>query len=248
MRTALAISLLLLARAAQACSCIQLPAEHSFEDAALVFSGVVENIEASSDPAWRERRVTLRVMQWWKGEQLERTIEVHTGLGGGDCGYPFERGQSYLVFASRANGTSYTGICSGTAALVCVINKLEALGEPIKVYERVDRKTLIAREQPYTTYWRPCIEPAALIGERGLQMNKHCMFVVDGVIDRQGNVRDLQVKPGERYCPSETQIAEHIATWRFRPATLDGIPIETRLTRVSMREPYSESDHEKERH
>ncbi len=246
MKAPIALALLLFARAAAACSCINQTQEQNFARSPFVFAGVVEKIEETADDP--ERRVTFRVMQWWKGEQLERTIDVWTGRGGGDCGYPFETGQSFLVMANRMiDNRLATGICGGTAALICA-GTLEPLGEPIKTYERFDKKTLLAREQPYTTYWRPCIQPAQLIGERGLNMNKHCMFTVDGIIDRDGTVRDFRiVREGLKFCPT-AQVTERAAAWRFRPATIDGVPIQTRLTRVSMREPYTESDYEKEKH
>src|SRR5947207_2766231 len=31
----------------------------------------------------------------------EKRIELRTGMGGGDCGYPFRRGESYLVYAYK---------------------------------------------------------------------------------------------------------------------------------------------------
>ncbi|HJQ37079.1 MAG TPA: hypothetical protein VKB93_08065 [Thermoanaerobaculia bacterium] len=244
MKATIAVLLLFFARAAAACSCINATQEQAFAHAPFVFAGVVEKIENAGE--W-ERRVTFRVMQWWKGEQLERTIDVWTGRGGGDCGYPFETGQSFLVMATRMTDNRLaTGICTGTAALICT--NVEPLGEPIKTYERFDRKTLLAREQPYTTYWRPCIQPARLIGERGLDMNKHCMFTVDGIIDRDGTVRDFRiVREGLKFC-STAHVIERVAAWRFRPATIDGLPVQTRLTRVSMREPETDCDYEKEKH
>lgn len=246
MKATVAVALLLFARAAAACSCINVTPEKAFADAPFVFAGVVEKIEDASD-ARPQRRVTFRVMQWWKGEQLERTIDVWTGRGGGDCGYPFESGQSFLVMASRAlDNRLVTGICTGTAALIC--SKPEQLGEPIKTHERFDRETLLAREQPYTTYWRPCIQPARLIGERGLARNKHCLFTVDGIIDRDGTVRDFRIVREGVKCFPAAQVTERVATWRFRPATIDGIPIQTRLTRVSTHEPWTESEYEKEKH
>src|SRR6266849_1378661 len=41
-------------------------------------------------------------------------LVVNTGSGGGDCGYPFVVGSSYLVYASSYKGRLSTGICSGT--------------------------------------------------------------------------------------------------------------------------------------
>jgi hypothetical protein len=51
-------------------------------------------------------------------EQQLKTFQLRTGLGGGDCGYPFEVGKRYRVYAFKnESGEFSTGICSGTRAL-----------------------------------------------------------------------------------------------------------------------------------
>jgi hypothetical protein len=56
---------------------------------------------------------------------------VQTGSGGGDCGYPFAIGQSYLIYADQGpDGNLRTGICSPTHPAVmaaAVIRELRAL-------------------------------------------------------------------------------------------------------------------------
>ena len=48
----------------------------------------------------------------------QREIEVVTGLGEADCGYPFQSGMDYVVYASKnAEGQLATGICSRTRPL-----------------------------------------------------------------------------------------------------------------------------------
>jgi hypothetical protein len=57
-------------------------------------------------------------------------IEIYTGNGGGDCGYRFEIGTSYLVYADLAGDKLYTSICShtGTAAQTAhIITQLRTL-------------------------------------------------------------------------------------------------------------------------
>jgi hypothetical protein len=44
----------------------------------------------------------------------EKDTIVFTGVGGGDCGYPFVVGQSYLVYASASPEKLATSICSQT--------------------------------------------------------------------------------------------------------------------------------------
>jgi hypothetical protein len=61
--------------------------------------------------------VKLRAEKSWKGK-LPREVTVATGIGGGDCGYRFEVGDSYLVYAYGPNESSLgTNICQRTSAL-----------------------------------------------------------------------------------------------------------------------------------
>lgn len=259
-----ALFVLLAAAKASACSCLGQPTvADEFEYADVVFAGVVTSIEdprgdrlralpeherlaAQSeglDGSWGPhygRKVTFRVMQWWKTDNIAPSVEVWTGYGGGDCGYPVETGKSYVVYSRRDSRNQLgLGICGRTAALICASDDLEQLGEPIKTYETFDTKSLVKREEPYTTYWHTCIEPPKLISERGLDMDKHCYFRVDGVIGRDGIVRDFKIIDAspQQWCPNEARISEAVAKWKFEPATLNGEPIESRFKTVSMREP-----------
>lgn len=65
-------------------------------------------------------------------DSLSAEVVVYTGVGGGDCGYPFVSGISYLVYASRIGGDSrlHAGICSETKPAVMaggVLNQLRAV-------------------------------------------------------------------------------------------------------------------------
>lgn len=242
-RAIFAVLITIFAVKASACSCTgEMTVGEALEHADAVFAGVVTSIE---DLPGHERKVTFRVMQWWKSDAVTESIELRTGMGGGDCGYPVEIGKSFLVHARRdSRNQLWFGICDRTAALICASADLEELGQPFKTYETFDTASLVKREQPYTTYWRTCIEPPALISERGLNMNKHCRFQVEGVIDRDGAVRDFRIvnapaDPLARICPDslQQQITEQVAKWRFRPAMFNGQPVETLLTSISMREP-----------
>lgn len=60
------------------------------------------------------RVVDFAVTRVFRGEHQDH-ISVLTGLGLGDCGYNFQTGQTYLVYASTgAGGVWFTSICSGT--------------------------------------------------------------------------------------------------------------------------------------
>jgi hypothetical protein len=59
------------------------------------------------------RQVTFQVEETFKGPAARR-IQVTTGMGGGDCGYPFDVGQTYVVYAHGSLSAPATGICSLT--------------------------------------------------------------------------------------------------------------------------------------
>ncbi len=50
-------------------------------------------------------------------EPLQNEIEILTGLGGGDCGYAFQLGTAYVVYAYKGPEGLGTGICGRTRPL-----------------------------------------------------------------------------------------------------------------------------------
>ena len=89
--------LLLLPDCASACSCMGVPIQRYISSSDAVFSGEVVDLQnirmfGPSDT------VTLRVSEAWKGTD-QGTLEVSTPSQGSACGYHFEEGQEYLVYA-----------------------------------------------------------------------------------------------------------------------------------------------------
>jgi len=88
---------------------------------AAVFLGTVERQEiremhgVQAERFWSEYRlVTIRVTEVFRGEKEEK-FEVVTGLWGGDCGFDFETGESYLIYADPGQqGRLATSSCSAT--------------------------------------------------------------------------------------------------------------------------------------
>ena len=87
-------------------------------------------------------RVTFEVLESWKGV-TSRRLELVTGGGGGDCGYPFVVGKRYLVFAETTGLFSKTeleaGLCSFTQELIDArdnVKKLRAWRTPRKFSAR----------------------------------------------------------------------------------------------------------------
>jgi hypothetical protein len=107
---------------ADACSCIGArPACQALWDPGAVFTGKVVSIESRANAGpefFGSRLVRFEVAEAFRGVSTA-VVEASTGSGGGDCGYPFVVGQSYLVYALQADGSQAltTGICSRTRPL-----------------------------------------------------------------------------------------------------------------------------------
>lgn len=121
-------------KAAYACSCAVREGESEEERtrqatarAQAVFAGEVSSIEdpsglspgdivSSADPL----KVTFDVSQVWKGPGYE-TVAVETPRSGASCGYDFEEGSQYLVYADNTSvmgeesETLQVGLCDGTS-------------------------------------------------------------------------------------------------------------------------------------
>lgn len=116
--------LLCSARTATACSCIDPgPPCQAYGAVSAVFSGRVTEITSftSSDEQLRgyeQRLVRFAVSQPYRGVS-GTSAETVTGNGGGDCGYPFKVGESYLVYAyqSPKDNKLHASICSRTRPL-----------------------------------------------------------------------------------------------------------------------------------
>jgi hypothetical protein len=120
-------SLMLLSAAEQAnaCSCIRSPSPcAAFSDASAVFVGTVisfstlssEHSDGSRKYQFIEKVARFSIEQAYKGVSGAE-VEVFTGQGDSDCGYGFEQGKRYVVYAYRGSESDRlaTGICSRTA-------------------------------------------------------------------------------------------------------------------------------------
>ena len=111
-----------------ACECVQpKPPLVSLDESNAVFSGKVVSLQITDD-LYPSREVTFDVITIWKGISND-SVKVTTGMGGADCGYDFENGKDYLVYAygdpEKEIGTDY---CSRTKPLDKADADLVALG------------------------------------------------------------------------------------------------------------------------
>ena len=76
-------------------------------------SGRSRAAELPSSP--RERRVHVAVREAFAGAVSGTEIDIFTGWGDADCGFAFEPGREYLIYAgANPDGSLGTGLCNPT--------------------------------------------------------------------------------------------------------------------------------------
>jgi hypothetical protein len=105
-----------------ACTCFYLPdipiekqVRGAYTNSSAVFIGEVS--EVVSAPNVYFVLVKFKVEKSWN-KKLPKEITISTGKGGGDCGYTFEVGKKYLVYAYGENKKLETNNCTRTASAV----------------------------------------------------------------------------------------------------------------------------------
>ena len=122
-----ALAVLICAESARPCSCIGSgPPCQAYGNTSAVFVGTPTGVSQTTVKADRvgdqfnypQRLFTFRVEEAFRGVEAVE-VQVMTGMGGGDCGYNFQIGERYLVYAGRdANSDVYgTSICTRTRPL-----------------------------------------------------------------------------------------------------------------------------------
>jgi hypothetical protein len=108
-----------------ACSCAESgPPCQSFWEADAVFSANVVSksittVDSEIDLKRKEEQVAVRLLveDVFRGALGGNDVEILTGMGGGDCGYNFEKGKKYLIYAYEHKGRLHASICSRTRLL-----------------------------------------------------------------------------------------------------------------------------------
>jgi hypothetical protein len=131
-----------------ACSCVSVGGTISeLNKSDVVFLGKVINVESESDTievtpisgknAGKKEilkiggfRVSFEVTERFKGSP--EITKLHTDEGGGMCGFYFEKGKEYLVYAHQSDKFLSTSICSRTRSSVYAIDDLDILRAFIK--------------------------------------------------------------------------------------------------------------------
>ncbi len=113
------IFLFVTAERSLACSCAVLPGSLknqvrlAYSGADAIFSGEVIEVQKSPNDNYSVL-VKLKVDKSWKGEAAQE-ITITTAADGAMCGYSFETGKKYLVYATGNKDKLSTYLCSRTA-------------------------------------------------------------------------------------------------------------------------------------
>lgn len=143
---AVVVPLLAAAPVAEACSCAPPGAPRAeLEHADAVFSGRVVEVEPEeAQRGFRRLAVRFALDAVWKGVPAGDQLTVWTAEQSAACGYSFEPGEEYLVYAYDADAGELTtnelttNLCSRNAPLARADEDLAALGEPVRIVTKDD--------------------------------------------------------------------------------------------------------------
>ncbi len=116
------------------CSCIPpVPPRQALGQADAVFAGRVVSVteraeEDPGHPGGPHLEVRIVPVRRWKGA-LPDTVTVRTANNSAACGFAFERGAEYLVYAAGEDALR-ASLCSRTRLLADAGEDLAALGAP----------------------------------------------------------------------------------------------------------------------
>jgi hypothetical protein len=109
----------------RSCTCIMPPPPaQAFAQADAVYLGKIISFEPDSVNGWVAK---IDVLRLWKGDK-DAADELFTSSGSATCGYYFQVGQTYVVYAYKsANGRLRTSICTRTNPIQLAAEDLKFL-------------------------------------------------------------------------------------------------------------------------
>lgn len=116
-----------------ACTCVDFELDPKTEvprarrSADAVFLGRVLQV-TSDDRIKQTDTIRFKVERTWKGP-VRADVNIFTGNSGGDCGFRFKVGETYLVYANESKNKLDTTFCHRTAVLAAAAADLKILGE-----------------------------------------------------------------------------------------------------------------------
>lgn len=148
-------------------------------------------------------------MEWYKGKPVE-AIQVRTPIGGAACGFPFEVGQDYIVYAHEYKGQLHTSICSRTLPLKIVPDDLvylrsyKNLPDTARIYGTVkrytyDRKFVPKFKPSLMDHYRPPEEDymamAAMTGQK-VEVEAPGSYKSTAIVNDEGKYEISGLRPG----------------------------------------------------
>lgn len=108
---------------ASACTCRDIEPDKDIEQKVgrayqyyyAIFSAKVLSIQKAKTPD-RSNKIVLRLNKSWKGN-LGKSILLSTASVSSMCGFPFEKGKTYLIYAFGPRKELSTSICTRTALI-----------------------------------------------------------------------------------------------------------------------------------
>ena len=135
----LSFSVLLLSLRSDACDCVFLEIGKQIKKSDLVIVGTITSRqfaaypETFSDPkkSFKNKTIWVGIIKYkiavkkiFKGKNLNDTIVLYSGLGGGDCGFVFNLNYNYIIYGRKINSVIdhilagpdnfFTNVCFGT--------------------------------------------------------------------------------------------------------------------------------------
>jgi len=154
------------------CSCpLSVSPTEELERATAVYRGEVNDIQ--SIPSHYINKVKFDVKEAWKGISQKMVI-VSTPFDDALCGYPFEKGKEYLVYAFGENESSLNTItCSRTLPIALAEKDLLALGQshitfPANATNTTDDYTHLSPRQQM----KKGVQPVDVVCSEGLVLMK----------------------------------------------------------------------------
>ena len=113
-----------------ACTCTSLPTfEEAVQNSDAIFLGTVVGIDPVDIGGFSYLSAVMISSSWWKGE-LAGSVRVLTEPDPSVCGFPFEVGHEYLVYAVLDHGDLWAGLCWRTHETWPGDPDVAALGPP----------------------------------------------------------------------------------------------------------------------
>jgi len=182
---------------------------------------VIPTVAADLDQNSPAILVSLEVVHSYRGDQ-QKPVRVSTGLGGGDCGFDFEVGKRYLVYAFKdAAGELSTNTCTRTTRLE---NSSENLA-----YLRRKSIAPAANKEASTTNTNLCgrVVPTDTTGSIDSQVLLVRLGSKSPVPDSQegpdsdGSFCVTDVNPGKYYLLFVNRIEESLSSFVYFPGVTD---------------------------